>query len=273
MERTLAIAYLEEVRNLETLCYYLNQRYDETVKHKKEQEKRLILRELPHWSMRPVVALVICVVLLISSIIAFLWGQDYKNGLYSGIIFFFVGYVLPAFLVVIAIVVLFVVRPFSTLLDDARHRKECTHYNSQVHQQKSDIEGEIRSLDAQLVYYRQESQKVHALLAEAYDFNVIPAQFRSLAHVVYIHDYMATSESTIEDTLLHAHMEAGIRAITARLDIIINQNIRIIQLLQAQLLQVAKNTATLNIIAQNSQMTAHFSRVNSYILTADYLRG
>ena len=113
MERTLAIAYLEEVRNLETLCYYLNQRYDETVKHKKEQEKRLILRELPHWSMRPVVALVICVVLLISAVIAFLWGQDYKNGLYLEMIFFFVGYALPAFLVVMAIVVLSIVRPFS----------------------------------------------------------------------------------------------------------------------------------------------------------------
>lgn len=69
-----------------------------------------------------------------------------------------------------------------------------------------------------------ERQACSDLLDELYQENILPTQNRNIASVIYIYDYMSTSNASLDDALLHAHMEDGVQKIMAKLDYVIEQN-------------------------------------------------
>lgn len=82
--------------------------------------------------------------------------------------------------------------------------------------------------DKYLDYLDNERDKVQALLDNEYNLNLIPKYYRELAPIYYIYEYMSTSKESLTDTLLHTHIEDGIRRIEKKLDCIIEQNKEII---------------------------------------------
>lgn len=79
-----------------------------------------------------------------------------------------------------------------------------------------------------LKYLESEYNKVNSLLTSYYNQNILASQYRNLPALIYIYDYMSTSQESFRDTLIHEHMENGIRKILDRLDTIISQNEAII---------------------------------------------
>ena len=75
-----------------------------------------------------------------------------------------------------------------------------------------------------LSYLSSEYNKADSLLTAYYNQNLLPKQYRNLASLIYIYDYMSTSQESFSDTLIHEHMENGIQKILSRLDYIIQQN-------------------------------------------------
>ena len=75
-----------------------------------------------------------------------------------------------------------------------------------------------------LSYLSSEYNKADSLLTAYYNQNLLPKQYRNLASLIYIYDYMSTSQESFSDTLIHEHMENGIQKILSRLDYIVQQN-------------------------------------------------
>jgi uncharacterized protein (UPF0305 family) len=120
--------------------------------------------------------------------------------------------------------------------------------------------------------------------------NILPNPYRNLASVLYIYDYMSSSSATLEDTLIHEHMENGIQRLEAKLDIVIDrmgdmlyetrcmraenrrniqttidQNNRMLESLQ----ESNQNTAD---AAQYARLAANYSKANAYFSLANYLK-
>ncbi len=122
---------------------------------------------------------------------------------------------------------------------------------------------------------KKELAMADMVLKKAYSHNIIPGPYRNLASICYIYDYMSTSQSSLEDTLLHAHMEGGIQRITARLDAFMRQNEELIltarrieynteqQLAQnKQILQtLQQNLAAQQRTAQNTQELSQYAKI------------
>lgn len=75
-----------------------------------------------------------------------------------------------------------------------------------------------------LSYLNSEYSKADSLLTAYYNQNLLPKQYRNLPSLIYIYDYMSTSQESFSDTLIHEHMENGIQKILSKLDYIIQQN-------------------------------------------------
>lgn len=135
-------------------------------------------------------------------------------------------------------------------------------------------------------FWEKEKAKVLSLLGEYYDLNIIPSQYRNIASIYYIYDYMSTSNVSLEETLIHEHMENGIQRIVERLDYVINQNYEIImqnrrlevvnqQILQAnqQMLKQLENIEEQAYLAtQYAELAANYSEAAAYFSLADYLK-
>ena len=110
---------------------------------------------------------------------------------------------------------------------------------------KQEIVNSWKKKDAIL---KNDLQKANALLQKAYGHNLLASTYRNLASVYYIYDYMSTSTATLEETLIHEHMENGIQRILSKLDVIIGKQEE--QILSAR--RIECNTKT--IIDQNTHM-------------------
>lgn len=142
-------------------------------------------------------------------------------------------------------------------------------------------------------YLKNELQKVIVLLEEAYNQNILAKPYRNLPSVYYIYEYMSTSQASLEETIMHEHMEDGFQRIEKKLDMIIEQNeeiiftsrqieansrktveqtVKMLNTLQHSLesqLQTEQNTLE---IAQYAAICATYSRTTAYFSAADYLR-
>lgn len=141
-------------------------------------------------------------------------------------------------------------------------------------------------------YLKKEHTKVSQLLTAAYNVDILPTPYRNLQSVYYIYDYMSTSQATLEETLVHEHMENGIQRILAKLDTIIAQNEEIIfhsRMIEANTREISDNTVAIleknqrilesqerteqNTLeaAQNAQIAANYAEINAFFSTATYL--
>lgn len=123
------------------------------------------------------------------------------------------------------------------------------------------------------------------MLQEYYNQNILAKQYRELSALIYIYDYMSTSQESFRDVLFHEHMEDGIRKILNRLDQIIRQNEHIIfsqhrleaqndrmvsqnQQMLGRLERTEANTFT---AAQYARISANYDRATAYFAEALYL--
>ena len=265
MERDALLVYLEELRNLETIKHYLgntlhqlgNAQLEQTILLRKKEESKVSGRTK---------ASVIAFFVLMAIGVAIFALTEYNWGLFQYLLHYFV----PLFFVILAVVI------FGSSFSDISHtkklNKEVRAYNQEVDARTPTVKAELEKLETADKYYTGELRKVELLLTEAYSFNQIPMPFRNLESIIYIYDYMTTSDASLQETLYHTHMEEGIQRIVARLDKIISQNMQMISLLKMQIAQNAALSQQLSSIAADTKMAAHYSKVNSYILTANYLK-
>lgn len=122
---------------------------------------------------------------------------------------------------------------------------------------------------------KKELAMADTVLKKAYSHNIIPGPYRNLASICYIYHYMSTSQASLKDTLLHAHIEGGIQRITARLDAFMKRNEELIltarriqynteqQLAQnQQLLQTLRqNLSAQQRTAQNVQELSQYAKI------------
>lgn len=109
-------------------------------------------------------------------------------------------------------------------LYNQKERKRMEENQDLILQKKRLIQEKTNGANEQIAFYNSEEEKVDKLLEEAYNANLIAAPYRNLAAIYYIYDYMSTSQASLEETLLHEHIENGIQRIANRLDEIIAQN-------------------------------------------------
>ena len=265
MDREALVAYLENIRNLETMKYHLGEIIHQLGNAILQQNMLLDKKEERKVSGKTIASVIALITLVGVGALIFLL-TEYNWGLFQFLLHYFV----PLFFLVVAFVVFAGAIPDISLTK--KLNREARAYNLEVDKRTGAVNEELRKLENTNKYYNEEMKKVQLLLTEAYAFNLIPMPYRDIVNIIYIHDYMSTSEATLQETLLHTHMEEGIRKIAARLDTIISQNMQMISLMKMQLIQNAAVSRQLSAIEADTKMAAHFSRVNSYILTANYLK-
>ena len=110
----------------------------------------------------------------------------------------------------------------------SKSNKEAKKHNTEEKERvknNSDLAAQMEQEYKQtLSYLSSEYNKADSLLTAYYNQNLLPKQYRNLASLIYIYDYMSTSQESFSDTLIHEHMENGIQKILSRLDYIIQQN-------------------------------------------------
>lgn len=136
-----------------------------------------------------------------------------------------------------------------------------------------------------LAYLSSEYNKADSLLTAYYNQNLLPKQYRNLASLIYIYDYMSTSQESFSDTLIHEHMENGIQKILSKLDYIIRQNEymifnqhRIESLNQSMISQNRSMLESLERTERNTfeskqyaQLSMNYSKATAFFAAATYL--
>lgn len=187
----------------------------------------------------------------------------------------------------ILLILTFIMSPMRFEMDRKDELREIEEHNAKeeerVRQNATQLQQKQQQWNQRSQYLKREYSKVNNLLAEAYSFNILPNQYRHLASVYYIYDYMSSSHASLEDTLIHEHMENGIQRILKKLDTIIAQNEEII--LQNRQREIADQGRTRQILdslnrmegygrdaAYNSRLAANYAEANAYFSLATYLK-
>ena len=132
--------------------------------------------------------------------------------------------------------------------------------------------------------------KVSQILEHFYSMNLLPSQYRNLASTIYIYDYMSTSQASLEDTLIHEHMENGIKRLETKLNQIVDRlddivyetrcirdenraNVeRVISENSQMLSELQEISSNTQDAAQYAELAANYSKANAYFSLANYFR-
>lgn len=147
---------------------------------------------------------------------------------------------------------------------------------------KNNYERTVRPLQDKVEGIKEEYRRADELLQSAYSANIIPAQFRNIHAVWYIHDFITTSNESLATALLQCNLDE----IKQKLDTIIEQNNRIIiqnAVMISQNSQIIKQNQDMlgkfkdmedNIerASQYAQIAANNAEICAYISCANYLK-
>lgn len=128
-------------------------------------------------------------------------------------------------------------------------------------------------------------KNIDEILQKEYSLNILPNQYRNIESIYYIYDYMSSSRASLEDTLMHEHMENGIQRILAKLDDLIATNRQIIfqnRILEASnqkmisqnekmITSLRNSESNTALAAQYAGIAAGYSAANAYFSAANYL--
>ena len=92
--------------------------------------------------------------------------------------------------------------------------------------------------------------------------NIIPVQYRNLASVIYLSDYMNSCEESFQMALLSTQIEEGIRRIERKLDAIASLLVQ--QIYETRCLRAENKVAHDRMDKQNRQMLDRLSSVEKY---------
>lgn len=185
--------------------------------------------------------------------------------------------------------VILIIMEISSIKEYREKKEEVILYNNNLRIQHEDNLKKIEQLQLdwqkKYAFYNSEYNKVKNLLTSYYSQNILANQYRNLASVFYIYDYMSSSQESLKDTLIHEHMENGIQRILSKLDAIIDQNAEILFLQrrreandQTIINQNKKMLNSLQNVEENSfsatqyaRLSANYSQANAYFSFARYL--
>ena len=287
IDREALVLYLRDLRDLEIAKRKINTLYRQ---EKGYIEKQIASLKASHFEIEvewDPMGLIVTPLIFGAPIIFLKWllgrmGTDFISRM--------IGFILKGFMVIgiIGLVVLVAIGIGEGIVLCSKRRKARKH-NREEEIRLQNNSSEIRRLEAEWqkrsAYWGNEYKKVESLLQEYYNQNILAKQYRELSALIYIYDYMSTSQESFRDVLFHEHMEDGIRKILNRLDQIIRQNENIIfsqhrlesqndrmvsqnQQMLGRLERTEANTFT---AAQYARISANYDRATSYFAEALYL--
>ena len=128
--------------------------------------------------------------------------------------------------------IVFLFAVISGVLENSRKRDEAQKNNAREEKRIADNQELINQVKSNWkkkeTYIQSEYRKVYELKKNYYDQNILAKPYRNLPALIYIYDYISTSSASLSETLLHEHIDYGIKKIVERLDYIIKQNQAII---------------------------------------------
>lgn len=291
MDRNALLIYLRDLRDLElakrkieTVYSRELQNYRETLNSLSNTNFVQIPRKESDWSVGMVVWLIVSLFLTFMGIYAFV--NVVKDGA-------------PSF--IIAIVIIFIIifggisiSIISGAISDSKINKrkidDVYNHNRLEQRRVEENKEKITKLECDWKrrkdFLKSEAKKVVSLLNYNYGLNIIPNEYRGLASIYYIYDYMSSSQETLSSTLLHEGIRAGIEKILQKLDLIIEQNERIIfnshineshndimiKQNEQMLRMLEQAEIDRRLAAQYAEILAYYNMTNSYFSLADYLK-
>ena len=130
--------------------------------------------------------------------------------------------------------------------------------------------------DENMSVYKEGLKKVEQLLTDYYSLNIIPKQYRNIQSIMYIYDYMQSSQEDLRDALFSNQINEGINKIVEKLDTIINNqgemimaNRRIESKQQSIINQNNQMLNSLQNIETNTEECAYYSKLSSYYNAAN----
>lgn len=267
MNREDLLLYLQNVKNLEILKYGATQQiniYDGEIaeKNQKIKEARSYFDSSTIWLF------ILSAVLILAAVGARLFFTSDAHGMSRGFILSLLQNSLPLFFIVLAIIIPWICGAFGDFFSTISFKIKDKKHNANVRKIRPQVISEIKEIEAQKENIKADVLELEKLLAEAYSFDLIPIQFRSLPYVIYMYDYLSTSQQTLQDALLHSHIEHSVQQIMAKLNVIIAQNMQMIGLLKANLLATYDNTAQVAALANDVRLNNHLIRVNNFYMQA-----
>lgn len=147
--------------------------------------------------------------------------------------------------------------------------KKTSKYNKMIKYDNQRVEKELNE-KKELIQINNdcvnEIKSLNNLLTETYSINIIPRQFRNLAGVYYLYDYMSTSQESLQSALLNYN----VNKINIRMDKMIEQQSDMIiqqyvtnSRLEAMQNQNHRIMRQLSNIEQNSEITAKYSAITA----------
>ena len=185
--------------------------------------------------------------------------------------------------------IVFLFAVISGVLENSRKRDEAQKNNAREEKRIADNQELINQVKSNWkkkeTYIQSEYRKVYELKKNYYDQNILAKPYRNLPALIYIYDYISTSSASLSETLLHEHIDYGIKKIVERLDYIIKQNQAIIfnqhrqearnQTMidqnQKMLSTLRRTEANTEQTAQYEKLSANYSRTCAYFSMANYL--
>lgn len=231
MDRQAIVFYLENVRDMEVVCYEIKRQWESrkddiyrfinnhpTTVHKRTYYKKSLLS-----TILKVILGIIC----FSPALVFIGSYVYievlegTNGwayvlLIPSIVLGFFGLILG----------------LTTIVEAIHHYRWATNTNKEIDDEYAaavkrsvrnqsivkEKEKELRKIDS---YYKSQYDEAHKILTDFYNMNIVPIQFRKLSAICYLYDFMNTSGESFRDALFSQQIEDGIRRIESKLNDII----------------------------------------------------
>lgn len=165
-----------------------------------------------------------------------------------------------------------------------KNQNELNRVNSSVQKKKAQkIQDSWQNRER---FWRSEYSKVESLLQSYYSMNILPSQFRNLAAVYYLEDYLSTSQESLRDALLQRTITDGIEQILKKLDAVIDSiefeamQTRILAAQNQEIIQHnSKALRSLQNIEDNSAdaayyagLASNYARANAFFSLATYLK-
>ena len=288
IDRKALLLYLRDLRDLEIAKMRINELYNQ---EKMYVENQLAYLKTPNlikenYEVKTEGSLVCTLVGAVIGLFFGILGISIESGAFTDFIKF-ICLAIAFFGGIIFVIGL--IGAVSETKDISEKNKKASEYNKQekerVRNSANDAEIIERKWEQRSAYLTSEYNTVDSLLTDYYDQNILAKQYRTLPALIYIYDYMSTSQESFRDTLIHEHMEDGIQKILNKLDLIIQQNEEIIfrqHRIEAQnskmISQNREMLGTLERTEQNTisseqyaRLSANYSRVSAYFSAATYL--
>lgn len=281
MERDAILIYLRNIYHLEMLKARLTVRYHDArlyYQYRKAQLQKCFAGRPEELGKAPIPDsfLIFCVVMLLLCIcFALISALVLKNNFF--VLLMFIG--------------IFILSPATIVLfSKYRARKKRSQWESpnaldaenvkkldseqQNQKELTLLQNKWRTYEMQI---EAESKRISALLQEAYNINLIPAQYRTISAICYIYQWMSTSQSSLEYVLLHTNIEDGIQRVEIKLDSLIRQNSELIfQSRKTEALDSIKTDQILDSLSQIEQSNVdsiyYKAIAANYSHTSDFFR-